>query len=162
MDDRFTYDSDFLVWTETQARALRELARTRADLPNELDLEHVAEEIEDMGKSELNAVKSQIRNIMIHLIKVACEPDGRAVPHWKSEIRAFHMALLDRLTPAMASRLDLATSWRRARSAVLDDCAEGGHTPALTPPRDCPFDPADFTGERIDVDTLFAKISSPG
>ena len=36
-----------------QADALRRLARTGRDLPNELDLENVAEEIEDVGKSAL-------------------------------------------------------------------------------------------------------------
>ena len=46
MDDGFSHDSDFLIWTERQARALRALAPRRADLPNELDLENLAEEIE--------------------------------------------------------------------------------------------------------------------
>jgi hypothetical protein len=43
------YERDFYAWSQHQAEALRRLAHTRRDLPNELDLEHVAEEVEDMG-----------------------------------------------------------------------------------------------------------------
>jgi hypothetical protein len=57
--DNSTYDEDILVWSEQQASVLRSL-RSRRDLPGELDLEHVAEEIEDVGRSELNAAKGLI------------------------------------------------------------------------------------------------------
>ena len=54
MGDRTLYDEDILVWSEQQAAALRSLA-TRHDLPNELDLANVVEEIEDVGRSDLHA-----------------------------------------------------------------------------------------------------------
>ena len=93
MDDKSpsTYDADFLVWSEQQAQALRELAKNRALLPNALDLEHLIEEVEDLGRSEFNAVESQILNIMVHLIKMAGDPDAPAVAHWYDEIQAFHI-----------------------------------------------------------------------
>src|SRR3954454_13429718 len=65
MDQPASYDEDFLAWSEQQAAVLRELAGRRG-LPNELDLEHVAEEIEDLGRAEFNAVKSYIRQILAH------------------------------------------------------------------------------------------------
>ena len=49
------YEADFLLWTERQAAELRALAHSCRDLPNALDLDHIAEEIEDLGRSELNA-----------------------------------------------------------------------------------------------------------
>ena len=52
MGDRSLYDEDILVWSEQQAAALRSMA-SRRDLPNELDLANVIEEIEDVGRSEL-------------------------------------------------------------------------------------------------------------
>jgi Domain of unknown function DUF29 len=55
--DSSIYDEDILVWSERQASVLRSL-QSRRDLPNELDLEHVAEEIEDVGRSELNAAQA--------------------------------------------------------------------------------------------------------
>jgi len=41
------YDEDVILWAEEQARLLR------ARRFDELDIEHVADEIEDVGKSEL-------------------------------------------------------------------------------------------------------------
>ena len=46
------YDTDFYAWTQDQARKLREVR------DNRLDAEHLAEEVADLGKSELRAVKA--------------------------------------------------------------------------------------------------------
>ena len=51
------YDEDFYAWTQAQAKALR--THFRGD--NRLDVEHLAEEIEDLGSSELQAVESFVR-----------------------------------------------------------------------------------------------------
>jgi Domain of unknown function DUF29 len=48
MEERVSYDEDFYAWSQHQAAVLRELA-ARRDLPNDLDVEHVAEEIEDVA-----------------------------------------------------------------------------------------------------------------
>jgi hypothetical protein len=115
MDD--LYDTDILEWAEQQAAVLRSL-RARRDLPNELDLEHVAEEIEDVGRSEFRAAQSLIRQILVHIIKAASVPGAEAVPHWNSEAISFRSDLLDCLTPGMANRIDLPHLWRRAKQDV--------------------------------------------
>ncbi len=61
-----SYEDDFYAWTQHQAGVLRSL-RTR---DNRLDREHVAEEIEDLGKNERDAVRSQVRRIVEHLLKL--------------------------------------------------------------------------------------------
>src|SRR5215207_8911205 len=96
MDQPVSYDEDFLAWSEQQAAVLRGLARSRRSLPNELDLERLAEEIEDAGRSELNAAKSYIRQILAHLIKTASEPATGLASHWRKEIVAFHSAFSTR------------------------------------------------------------------
>ena len=48
------YDTDILAWSETQSNLLRRLAR--GERVNGLDWDHVAEEIADVGISELNKV----------------------------------------------------------------------------------------------------------
>src|SRR3954447_26417050 len=78
MDRRSLYEDDIYAWAQEQAGVLRRLAETRRDLPNELDLENVAEEIEDVGKSELSNVESFIRLILIHLLKLASAPESRS------------------------------------------------------------------------------------
>ena len=81
MGDRSLYDEDILVWSEQQAAALRSLA-SRRDLPNELDLANVIEEIEDVGRSDLHAATSHVRLILGHLAKGWADPRSRALRHW--------------------------------------------------------------------------------
>lgn len=157
MDQPVSYDEDFLAWSEQQAAALRELAGRRG-LPNALDLEHVAEEIEDLGRAEFNAFKSYIRQILAHLIKAASEPSAGATSHWRKEVVAFHNALLDAFTPSMAQKIDLDVLWRRAvkeAGAALRD--EGGALPAGLPEK-CPFARKAVLSEAFDFDEAFATL----
>ncbi len=102
------YDDDILQWSEQQAAALRRLAWTRRDLSNEVDWEHVAEEIEDVGRSQLLAVQSLIRQVLIHVIKGVSVGETEPMLHWRKEVVAFHTDLIRRFTPSMRSRCDLA------------------------------------------------------
>jgi hypothetical protein len=62
------YDEDYYAWAADQAEALRRLAEQRWNGP--LDLEHLAEEVEDLGKTERNTVLSQVERIMGHALKL--------------------------------------------------------------------------------------------
>src|SRR2546421_1622423 len=104
MSNSTLYDDDILLWSEQQAVVIRDLARTRR-VPNELDIENVAEEIETVGRSELAAVKSYLRLIFLHLIKLSVEETSEAAPHWRGEIIAFHSEMMDRYTPSMRQRI---------------------------------------------------------
>jgi hypothetical protein len=120
MPDTDLYDTDILAWSAQQASALRELA-ARRDLPNALDLAHVVEEIEDVGQSELNAVKSFIRLILRHAAKCVADPDAPSVRHWHVEISNWQNELEGRMAPSMRRRIDLDFLWGRAvRQAELD------------------------------------------
>src|SRR5436305_2575968 len=108
------YDEDILLWSEQQAEVIRRLRRSRRDLPNEFDVENVAEEIESVGRSELAAVNSLIRQILLHLMKLTVVPDETASRHWRGEILAFHSDVLGRYAPSMRQRIDLDALWRSA------------------------------------------------
>ena len=88
MADSSLYDEDFLIWSEQQAAALRYLANRR-DLPNELDLANVIEEIEDVGRSEFHR-ESLVENILTHLVLLAADPDAPATRGWIAEITAWN------------------------------------------------------------------------
>jgi Domain of unknown function DUF29 len=66
MPDGPCYGDDFYAWTQYQAEVLRSLPAP----DNRFDREHVVEEIEDPGKSERDAVRSHIRRIIEHLLKL--------------------------------------------------------------------------------------------
>lgn len=56
------YDQDYVVWLEETARQIR-----HKDIDN-LDWQHLLEEIEDLGKSQKNAVESYLRQLLKHLL----------------------------------------------------------------------------------------------
>src|SRR5687768_8938258 len=105
------YDDDILLWSEQQAEIIRRLRATQRDLPNELDLENVAEEIESVGRSEMASVESFLRLLMLHLIKIASAPASPAVTHWREEALNFAADALTRFSPSMTQRIDLERAW---------------------------------------------------
>jgi len=62
------YDHDFLLWTREQSKLLREAAERRVNFP--LDWENLAEEIESLGKSLRSELRSRLRTIIEHLLKL--------------------------------------------------------------------------------------------
>jgi NADH:ubiquinone oxidoreductase subunit D len=62
------YDQDFFLWTQEQSKLLREAAERRVNFP--LDWENLAEEIESLGKSQRSELRSRIRTIIEHLLKL--------------------------------------------------------------------------------------------
>ena len=71
------YEADFYAWTRQQATELRRFAKSRPNLP--LDLEHIAEEIRDLGKSERDAVFSLAQRIIEHLLLIIFARGGSAI-----------------------------------------------------------------------------------
>ena len=78
------YETDFVVWTERQAEALRAAARDGSNLP--LDWDNLAEEVESVGRSERSKVRSLAHQIMLHLVKLAFSPSVRNYVRWDSEV----------------------------------------------------------------------------
>ena len=68
------YETDFYTWTQIQAQALR--AKDWAVL----DVEHLAEEIESLGRSERFAIERQMERLLCTCSSGAMtRPCGRAV-----------------------------------------------------------------------------------
>ncbi|MEE3716015.1 DUF29 domain-containing protein [Tumidithrix elongata RA019] len=66
------YEQDFSLWLEKAVQLLQEgnLAA--------LDVENLIEEIESMGRSERQAVKSNLEIILMHLLKYKYQPEKRS------------------------------------------------------------------------------------
>ena len=73
---RDLYERDFYSWTRAQVRALKKLAATRPNL--ELDLPHLIEEVEDMGREQLDKLASAYRVLLLHLLKWRYQPEARS------------------------------------------------------------------------------------
>jgi hypothetical protein len=165
MGDRTRYDEDILVWSEQQAAALRSLA-SRRDLPNELDLANVIEEIEDLGRSDLHVATSQVRLILGHLAKGWADPRSRALRHWAAEVGDWRNELLQRITPSMRGRIDIDLLWRRALRQADLDLAERGRPEARERLRQtldhdaCPISLDDLCREAAEFGDLVARIAA--
>jgi hypothetical protein len=108
------YERDYYAWTQQQAAALR--ARRGGD--NTLDFDNLAEEVEDLGRSQRRACRSQIVNILEHLLKIEFV-EGPA-KHWASEVLVFRRELEDDLSPTLRSQLpdELAGLYENARNIL--------------------------------------------
>lgn len=62
------YDSDFYAWADEQATLLREGKLAQADI------EHIAQEIESMGKTEKRELASRLKILILHLLKWRFQP----------------------------------------------------------------------------------------
>ncbi len=130
------YERDILSWSEHQADLLRRLAR--GEKVNDLDWEHVVEEIEDVGLSELNAVRSYLRLMLVHLLKPQGWPDSPAADRWRREIVSFQSDAVQRFAPSMRQRVDLASRCARVLSELKD--ARFDDMPPLPWSAVCPVD----------------------
>lgn len=113
------YETDFYAWTRQQADALRALASVRSNLP--LDLERLAEEVEDMGLSEFRRVRSLLELAVAHLASIATEPGAPAVRHWRGEARIFLRDASRDLTPTL--RRKVAEVWPEIWSDGIERAA---------------------------------------
>jgi len=156
---RELYDEDFYAWTQQQAKALR----THFKGDNRLDVEHLAEEIEDLGASERKALESQVVNIMAHLLKLDYSSLDWPRNHWRQEMLAFRNVLERRVTGSLKrlliGKLDelYATARENAAAALIE--SEPGLIRRL--PKDNPYDWAAIEN-RHDLRALLADQEAVG
>ena len=136
MDDvaHSLYDEDFYAWTQEQA----ELLRRGGAGANGLDVELIAEEIEDLGKSELHACQSLCEHIIEHLLKL--EYSGLAEParHWRQEIVEWRLQLERKLTRSITAKMNLDERYRNALRLLRYFEAEAPGLMARIP-AECPY-----------------------
>ncbi|BCX18194.1 MAG: hypothetical protein KatS3mg117_1876 [Geminicoccaceae bacterium] len=134
------YEDDFYAWTQEQAATLRRLAAERWNLP--LDLEHLAEEVEDLGKEQRNAVRSQLRRIIEHRLKLCFSPSTAPRSGWRASILEALGEIEDRITPTIRRDLEarLPILYGRARElAALGLEDHGEREAAARLPERCPW-----------------------
>jgi len=134
------YEDDYYAWTQDQGAKLRALPGHLR--PNGID---IAEEIESLGRSDVRAVESHLRNLLVHLLKLAFSPaaDPRGIE--VIEMRASLRTLLDD-SPSLAARLPALAvrQWPIARERALADLERDGIADADIPAAPPPF-PLDAT-----------------
>ena len=102
-----TYSTDMNSWIKQTIGLLRE------ERWNEIDVAHLIEEVEDLGKSERRGITSQLTRLLLHLLKWQYQPHRRS-DSW-----------LDSITDAR-TQIELAIedspSLKSHPAAQLSDC----------------------------------------
>ena len=139
--------NDILLWSEQQAELLR---RRAAGRQRGVDWRNIAEEIEDVGKSQLRAVASHLVQALLHDLKAEAWPLSPEVPHWRAEARGQRDEARRGLSPSMKDRaeLDVAKLYRRALRR-MPETMDG--MPPLPVPQVCP----------VTLDELLAEPDAP-
>jgi hypothetical protein len=129
------YNRDILEWARHQAALLRRIPR--GERVNDVDWEHVIEEIEDVGLSELAAVRSFLLQLFLHMMKPGRWPTSLAREHWRNEVDIFQVEAAERFAPSMRQRLDAPGLYQQSLRAVSRMRIDGRSPEAL--PQICPF-----------------------
>jgi iron-sulfur cluster repair protein YtfE (RIC family) len=126
------YDEDYCAGLAENAALLR------AGRLSRIDVEHIAEELEDMGKSERRALRSQLHLLLLHLLKWRHQPTHRGVS-WKPLVRNARrrIELIVADSPSLRPGLPALLADEHA-AARLDAIDETG-LPAEVFPATCPF-----------------------
>lgn len=134
------YETDIVEWANEQARFIR---NGQFDM---LDLEHLAEEIEDVGKSEKRELASRMAVLLMHLLKYKFQPELRG-NSWDRTIKEqrIRICLAIKETPSLKTSL-VDADWIRGTwaDAVSQAIKETGLDNF---PDTCPWPMADVVAE---------------
>ncbi len=113
------FETDFYAWTRLQAEELRRLKELRLNV--ELDLDRVAEEIEDLGTSERDTCRSQVERILEHFLKLAYSPSAQPRRGWQRSIVEARSVLENKLSATIRRDVEqqLPRLYRSARRAAI-------------------------------------------
>ncbi len=126
-----TYESDVVAWADEQAQLVR---AGRFEL---LDLEHIAEEIEDVGKSEQRELASRMAVLMTHLLKWQFQPERQSAS-WQRTIKeqrkslGFHIKQVPSLKSKLGDSDWLDAIWSDAVTMAINETGMG-EFPELCP-----------------------------
>jgi len=135
-----TYNTDLTAWATHTAHLLREKRW------EEVDWEHLIEEVEDLGKSERSAIGSQMERVMLHLLKWEYQPQRRS-DSWLDSINDGRSQIRRKIedSPSLKHYPDeiLGKEYRRA-------CREAARQTGLdkaTFPLTCPYSTEQILGD---------------
>jgi Domain of unknown function DUF29 len=126
------YERDYYSWALEQAEHLR--ARRLA----ELDLDNLAEEVEDLARREAKELQSRCETLLAHLLKWEFQPEHRS-HSWAGTIRRERGKIAEHLAdnPGLKSRC--AALFARAFGSARADASIETNLPVDRFPAACPY-----------------------
>ena len=126
------YDKDYYLWLEETIQLLQEGRLT------DLDIFNLIEEIKDMGRSEKNALESNLIVLLMHLLKWKYQPEKQS-GSWRRSIREHRRRILKAFknSPSLKRYFEVVfdESYQEARKQAADET----ELSLNTFPKNCPF-----------------------
>lgn len=140
------YQTDVVAWAREQATLLR-----AGDFAA-LDIEHLADEVEDVGKSEQRELASRTAVLLSHLLKWAFQPERRGAS-WRRTMREQRRMIIRRLEQTPTLRSDLTSDgwmqdvWSDAVAKAVEETGIGDLPEVCPWSRDEILDPEFLPGD---------------
>lgn len=132
MQHHHHYDEDVFAWAKEQVQHLQ--AR-RFDL---LDIENLIEEIESVTRSEKRAMESYFVILLMHLLKIKCQP-AKHSRSWNLSIRNAQREIQHILRDSPSLKPFIQQVFDAAYSYAIEDASTETGLPAKTFPSICPW-----------------------
>ena len=128
------YETDIVAWANEQAALLRS-----GDM-SAIDIEHIAEEIEDVGKSEQRELSSRMSVLLAHLLKWQFQPSHRGIS-WEATIHTQRNNIARRIrkTPSLKVSLSDTDWWADAWDDAVEAASKETGVPYTEFPEVCPW-----------------------
>ena len=128
-----SHETDYVGWILDQTMSLRE------GIGDKLDLQNIAEELGDLGRSDRRAVASHLKNLMIHLLKWQFKPQRRT-QSWSLSIENARSELFELLTESPSLRAELSKVVAKAYLRARREAAKETGLSLADLPERCPFE----------------------
>jgi len=126
------YDQDLSAWAAHNANLLR------AGKFSELDIGHLIEELNDMGKSEKRALESYVQNLLMHLLKWQFQPAKRTTS-WRQSIKNSRRSMFKILRDNPSLQPLLTQICQEEYPDALGNAAAETSLPENSFPVQCPY-----------------------
>ena len=127
------HNHDFYTWTHQQAELLRE------GRFNELDTEHLIEELASMGARERRELGNRLAVLLAHLLKWQYPPERRG-NSWQRTIKIQRIEINDLLADNPGLKNELAELFAKAYQKARVLAADETHFDETAFPMEPPFD----------------------
>lgn len=137
-----TYATDYAGWARQQAELLR------SGRMQEIDLEHIADELDAIMGNEKRELTRRFRVLIAHLLKWRYQPEARS-NSWRSTIRYQRDDINDLLndSPSLKPSVPekIAAAYPKAIALAMDETGK----PRSSFPQECPFTPAELLDDEF-------------
>lgn len=137
-DRESLYARDYYTWALEQGRALRERR------PDALDWDNLAEELEDLARSDARSLKSQLARLMAHLLKwqLRAAPrkrSKRTANSWRASIEGVRDEIRDLLDESPGLKRLMPELFRKAFPMAVNRAGQETGLAKSVFPSSCPW-----------------------